>query len=65
MDLMDSEEEHHKENHHKDKHRKCKYAKKHLNALPPRKSIKKLIFREMDTLAPKIFEQLMKCKEIG
>lgn len=62
MELMDSEEDVPKEHH---EHKRGKYGKKNLNSLPPRKAIKKLIFRELENQAHLIFEQLMKCKEIG
>ena len=35
------------------------------NGLPPRKALKSLIMRELDKTAPMIFEELMKCKELG
>lgn len=33
--------------------------------LPPRKALKGLILKELDKIAPNIFESLMKCKELG
>lgn len=56
---MDSEEEGHRGG-----HKRC-FKRGKNSGLPPRKAIKKLIFQELETSAPQIFEQLMKCKEIG
>jgi len=33
--------------------------------LPPRKALKGLVQKELDKVAPAIFEELMKCKELG
>lgn len=33
--------------------------------LPPRKAMKRLICRELDQIAPQIFQELIECKELG
>lgn len=50
MDMMDSDEDQAKESHKRHHH-----DRKHMNALPPRKAIKKLIYKELDIIAPQIF----------
>jgi hypothetical protein len=51
MELADSDEEVPKHG-----HKRCHRGEKKTGALPPRKAIKKLIYRELDNLAPQIFE---------
>jgi hypothetical protein len=47
--------------------RRCQKKKRceSKNGLPPRKALKKLVMKELEQLAPHIFETLIKCKELG